>query len=395
LKKKALIIGGGFAGCSAAHQLELIGGWDVTLVEKSGFLGAGNKTRWYGGHPYTFGPRHFLTTYPETYEYINEIIPIRLCPEHEFLTYVEKDAAFYSYPINASDIPLMPEQKQINEELNIDKEKKALSIKEAKNFEEYWVASIGETLYSKFIDGYTRKMWNVKSNKEIDTFNWSPKGATLKEGPRAAWDSALSGYPYALNGYDDYFPFATKEAKVLLNTTAELVEISKKKFSINGVAKEFDLVVNTIGPDVLNNNKHGKLKYLGRKLELIVFPSKNVFPENVYFLYYANDEKFTRLVEYKKFTKHESDTTLVGMEIPVDNGGYDYPMPFKSEQRKAKKYFEEMPHNFYSIGRAGSYLYGIDIDDCIRQALIMKRELIEDSYAYPVPGKEYQFPELD
>ena len=33
--KKALIIGGGFAGCAAAHQLELLGGYEVTLVESS------------------------------------------------------------------------------------------------------------------------------------------------------------------------------------------------------------------------------------------------------------------------------------------------------------------------------------------------------------------------
>ena len=45
--KSALIIGGGFAGCAAAHQLDLLGGWDITLIEKSNFLGAGNKTRWY------------------------------------------------------------------------------------------------------------------------------------------------------------------------------------------------------------------------------------------------------------------------------------------------------------------------------------------------------------
>ena len=98
--KKALIIGGGFAGCSAAHQLSLLGGWDTTLVEKANFLGAGNKTRWYGGHPYTFGRRHFLTPYEDVFNYINEIIPIRKCPEHEFLTYVEQDNDFYAYPIN-------------------------------------------------------------------------------------------------------------------------------------------------------------------------------------------------------------------------------------------------------------------------------------------------------
>ena len=30
--KKALIIGGGIAGCAAAHQLTLQGGWDIELA---------------------------------------------------------------------------------------------------------------------------------------------------------------------------------------------------------------------------------------------------------------------------------------------------------------------------------------------------------------------------
>tara|TARA_B100002051_G_scaffold233843_1_gene233298 strand:+ start:3194 stop:4381 length:1188 start_codon:yes stop_codon:yes gene_type:complete len=395
MNKTALIIGGGFAGCAAAHQLQLLGGWDVTLVEKSSYLGAGNKTRWYGGHPYTFGPRHFLTTYPETYEYINKILPIRLCPEHEFLTYVESDNSFYSYPINSADIPNMPDSNLIQDELDIEENKKRELIENASNFEEYWVASIGQRLYGKFINQYTKKMWQVESNTEIDTFSWSPKGATLKHGPRAAWDCAISGYPYAADGYDGYFPIATEGSKVIFNTMAKLKNLEKKCFEIDGVSKQFDLVVNTIGPDVLMDNELGALKYLGRKLNLMVFPTEDVFPKDVYFLYYANSEEFTRLVEYKKFTKHKSSTSLVGMEIPVNNGGYDYPMPFKDQQKLASKYFEMMPDNFYSIGRAGSYLYGIDIDDCIRQALVMAEQIKEGSYEYPVPGKEYQFPELN
>ena len=38
--KKALIIGGGIAGCAAAHQLTLQGGWDISLVEKGPNIGA-------------------------------------------------------------------------------------------------------------------------------------------------------------------------------------------------------------------------------------------------------------------------------------------------------------------------------------------------------------------
>lgn len=394
-KKNALIIGGGFAGCATAHQLELLGGWDVTLIEKSNFLGAGNKTRWYGGHPYTFGPRHFLTPYEEVFSYINEIIPLRLCPEHEFLTYVERDNEFYTYPINMQDVRKMPDFDEIDNELNAIKNSGYDGVKNAKNLEEYWLASVGKTLYSKMIDTYNKKMWFVDDNKKIDTFNWSPKGVALKDGPKRAWDKSISGYPYSLDGYDKYFPFATKEARVLLNTTCKVSNIDKKEVIINNEKKSFDVIISTIGPDVLLDEEYGPLQYIGRELKLIVFPTEHVFPENVYFLYYANEEPFTRLVEYKKFTHHNSKTSLIGMEIPTLNGGYDYPVPFKEQQILARKYFDLMPEGVYSIGRAGSYLYGIDIDDCIRQSMIIADEIKNGGQENTVPGKEYQFPELN
>ena len=60
MKKKLLIIGGGFAGCCAAHMLQ-DKNFDIHIIENSNLLGGGVRTFWYGGHPYTFGPRHFLT----------------------------------------------------------------------------------------------------------------------------------------------------------------------------------------------------------------------------------------------------------------------------------------------------------------------------------------------
>ena len=59
--KKVLIIGGGFAGCATAHLLGEKKDLNVTLVEAGSELGAGVRTHFYGGHPFTFGPRHFLT----------------------------------------------------------------------------------------------------------------------------------------------------------------------------------------------------------------------------------------------------------------------------------------------------------------------------------------------
>ena len=282
--KKALIIGGGFAGCAAAHQLEILGGWDVTVVEAGPYLGAGVRTQWFGGHPYTFGPRHFLTPYQDVFEYLNSIIPLRKCPEHEFVTYVERDDDFYSYPINMSDVKKMPDYDKIKKEIKSKKDEEFIGAKNANNLEDYWIGSVGQTLFDKFIDQYNKKMWLVDDCKDIDTFNWSPKGVALKEGPKAAWDSAISAYPYASNGYDDYFDIATKKANVLLSTTIEEFNINDKEVTIGGKKISFDIIVSTISPDILYDYKYGKLKFLGRKLHTIVFPTEFVLPKNVYFL---------------------------------------------------------------------------------------------------------------
>lgn len=390
--KKVLIIGGGFAGCAAAHHLSNINNLDITLVESANHLGAGVRTNFYGGHPYTFGPRHFLTPYKEVYKYLNDIIPMRDCKEHEFITYVERDNDFYAYPINMNDVKRMPDSKKILGEMEFSQNKEE-RIENAQNLEDYWISSVGKTLFDKFIKNYNKKMWQVEDCKEIDTFSWSPKGVTLKDGARAAWDNIISAYPIDINGYNKYFDVSTKDIKVLLSTKIENYNLEEKTVTINSEKLKFDIIVNTISPDEILNYKYGKLRYLGREFHKIVFPTENVFPENVYFLYFANDEKFTRLVEYKKFTKHKSKTTLIGMEIPTIGNGKHYPLPFKKDLKLASKYFDELSSigNIYSIGRNGTYKYGVDIDDCIRQAMQVKELIEKNTYNYCITHKDYIF----
>jgi UDP-galactopyranose mutase len=382
--KTALIIGGGFAGCASAHMLSKQGGWDVTLIESNAYLGAGVRTHWYGGHPYTFGPRHFLTQNDAIFDYLNNVVPLRKL-EHEFVTYVEPDNAFYNYPIHKDDIKRMPDRDKIRDEIT-----NAKGVAGANNLEDYWIGSVGQTLFDKFIDGYNKKMWLVDDCEKIDTFNWSPKGVALKEGSKEAWDTAISAYPYAADGYNSYFDIATEGTKVLLNTRIEKYDIPNKAVVINGEKKQYDIIVSTIAPDEILDHRHGVLPFIGRDFHKLVFPTEHVFPEEIYFLYYANDEAHTRMVEYKKFTGHKSPTTLIGLEIPSMNGKH-YPVPFKSEIRKALKYYKELPEGVFSMGRAGSYLYGLDIDDCIWQAMLMAEQVKGGGQDHPVPGAEYRF----
>ena len=59
--------------------------------------------------------------------------------------------------------------------------------------------------------------------------------------------------------------------------------------------------------------------------------------------------------------------------------------------RKAEKYFQLMPEGVFSIGRAGSYRYKVDFDDCIEQAMELARVIKNgDGRVHPVLLERWQ-----
>ncbi len=385
--KNILIIGGGFAGCSSAEIISRIPGTKITLIEKSKTLGAGVRTFFRGGHPITFGPRHFLTTKKEAYDYLKKFLKLRNVNYHQFISYVRQDDNFYNYPLNTKDLEKMPDKKKIKSEI-----KAAKNVAQSKNLEEFWVRSVGRTLFNKTIRDYNKKMWQVDSCKEIDNFKWSPKGYTIKKGKQAAFDDRISMYPTEKDGYNSYFDRIPKikNVKVMFDANLKNINFKTRTANIDGNKIKFDILINTIAPDTLFNYKYGKLKFIGRDLHTFVLPGEYAFPKDVFFIYFPNNEKFTRLVEYKKFTRHKSKNTIIGMEIPSNNGRY-YPVPFSKEQKKSLKYFRLFPEWTYSIGRAGTYRYEVDIDDCILQSLEIGKQIKNNIYNGPrVSGDQYQ-----
>ncbi len=357
---KVLVLGGGTAGCAASHFLTDLG-HQVTLIERSKVLGGSCRTYYWGGHPYTLGPRHFLTKQEKVWNYFDTHCPMTRYEGHEFFTYVERDQAFYHFPIHRDEVDEMPDADKIRAELGACK-----GPEQANNLEEYWLESVGPTLYDKFIRQYSKKMWQIESNSEITDFGFTPKGVALKTGPvKAAWSEAMSGFPTAANGYDDYFDLAVEGTDVHFGTTAEEFDIPNRRVMIDGEWTEWDIIVSTLSPEILFDSCYGELRWMGRDFFKLVLPVKEALPEHVFFLYYANDEPFTRIVEYKKFYKYDSPTTLLGIEIPSFRNKL-YPFPMKKDQDLAQKYLDLLPENVYSIGRMGSYRY-LDMGNIIEQ----------------------------
>ena len=365
MNKKAIVVGGGFAGCTAANILKARG-FDCTIIEKSGLLGGGVRTFFYHGHPYTFGPHHLLVDVDKMYiyDYYSKYVDFYEL-DHYNMTYVGQDDAFYTFPIHNDDVQEMPDSEKIYSELNDSQNA------EPTNFEDYWIGLVGNTLYDKFINKYSKKMWGVKNNKEIDEVTFSFKNKkedNLKKGSKKCFDGKKNVYyPVHKDGYNRYFDICADGCNVLLNTAPERIDPIKKEVLISGETMSCDVLVSTVSPDMLFDFQYGELPYMGRDFMKLILPIERVTPEPYYFIHYANDEPFTRVFEYKLLTRHKSKNTLLGIEFPSKKNKL-YPYPIKSEIARAKKYLDLLPDDVFSIGRSGKYFYDnqdMIIKDCL------------------------------
>lgn len=362
--KKAVIVGGGFAGCTAASMLKKKN-FDVTLIEGADVLGGGCRTYFYHGHPYTLGPRHLLINRDEMFvwDYFSQFLTLREL-KHHTMTYVPQDNKFYTYPIHIDEIAEMPDRDKIYQELE-----NRGDIKMSKDFEEYWINSVGPTLYEKFIHTYSEKMWQIKNNKMIDEFAFSPKGVALKEGSKQCFEGQkVIAYPVELDGYNSYFEKCVEGCTVLFNTVITKFDLDNKRVLANDQWIAGDVLVNTASIDSVFDYMYGELKYIGRDFLKVILPIEQITPDPYYFIHYAGDEPYTRVVEYKLLTGYKSPDTLIGIEFPSDKNKL-YPYPVKAELEKAQRYINSLPEDVYTIGRLGKYHYdNIDmvVKDCFK-----------------------------
>ncbi len=366
---KAIVLGGGVTGCASARELTARK-FDVTLIEKQPYLGGGCHTFFWGGHPYTEGPRPLHVASEKIFNYINDIVPMRTFPLY-LDTYIERDRSFYSFPIHWNDIQSMPDRDKIMKEL-----KSLPEENNANNLEDGWLNAVGPTLYSKYIKMYTEKMWEVESNKVFEGYSWSVKGKAIQKGDRTVElepGKTVCAYPIEETGYNRFFEYCVKDAKVILGKEIKSVDLEKKTVCIDNEQLQADILVSTIALDDLMQNAYGELRYMGRDFYPIVLPIEHIFRDNHHFIYYPNDERYTRIVEYKNITLHRAKDTLLVMEVPSHrNKLYSYNI--KSEQDRAGKYLSALPSNVYSVGRLGTYKY-LTIGQCFESVWELMKKI--------------------
>jgi UDP-galactopyranose mutase len=367
--KKAIVIGGGFAGCTITYFLQQKG-FQVTIIEGTDRLGGGCHTFFYHGHPYTLGPHHLLINSGEMFvwNFMNQFLTLREL-KHHTLTYVSQDERFYTYPIHEDEIAQMPDNEKIQAELENRKK-----VKDSQNFEDYWINSVGKTLYNKFIHQYSEKMWQVKNNEEIDEFAFSPKGVALKTGSKQCFEgNKVIAYPIEMDGYNSYFNKCVAGSTIIYNTRVKTFDLDKKRVLAGQEWISGDIVINTASIDLLFEYCFGELRYIGRDFMKIILPIEKITPAPYYYIHYAGDEPYTRIVEYKLLTGYKSPDTLIGIEFPSFKNKL-YPYLIKSEIEKANKYISLLPKDCYTMGRMGKYHYD-NMDIIIKDSMQLSKEL--------------------
>ena len=370
---KAIILGGGFAGCTVAHLLHRAG-WETTLIEKEPHLGGGCRTFFHAGHPFTYGPRVYYGYSDKVLAWLSAVVPIRKFG-FELRTLAHEPPGlprkFWTYPPHELDLADYPRWSQIADELAA----RDNSVEPA-DFEQYYLQKIGPTLYDMFVDHYSRKMWSIDSNKVFDIFKWSAKDKPIESGTREAYKGAHLGYPTHAGGYNAYFDKMV-EGTAVIHGHAKVVNLQDGpvRVFVAGIALDADIVISTIPIDELCGHVLGELPYAGRDFHLAVLPCKQVFPGDVRFCHYASPEdEWTRITEFKKITYHESESTLLVMEKP-SKANQLYPYLTKANMAKVAEYQKMLPPNVHSIGRLGTYKYST-IEQTIVQAFQCAAKLL-------------------
>ena len=375
-----LIIGAGFSGLVAAHQLSNAG-HKCTIVDRRPHL-AGNAHDSYdkaGVLTHNYGPHYFRTNSQRIIDYLSAFTawnPV----DYTIKSFTEEK--YWPFPINLNTYETLIGKPATTAEFEQYLAENRHHISNPKNSEEVILSQVGSRLYELFFEGYTLKQW--------------------KRHPRELDPSVCGRIPIRTNRDDRYLSeeFQALPAKgythllenilaACPNTTLELntdFQEARAKFS-------HDHLIFTGAIDEYFGRKFGSLPYRSLRFEHESFSSSQLISREsisgkpgfwqpaMQVNYPAEDIPFTRIVEIKHATGQKIDATSIVREFPAD---WDiskepyYPVPAPEATAAYQKYATLAATEIHTtfIGRLATYRY-YNMDQVTGMALAASAKLIK------------------
>lgn len=355
-----VIAGAGLAGLTVAERIANEKGEKVLIVEKRPHIG-GNIYDSYnedGILIHNYGPHIFHTNDREVYYYLGQFTKWNDF-WHRVLTQV--DGNLIPMPITLETINRLYHMEMTPEEMEKFIEKRAVPIEEIKTSRDVALSKVGEDIYSKFFENYTKKQWGVDPG-EIDTSVISRIPLRFNRDTRYFTDKYQGMPRYGYTKMCEAM-IQNKKIKLLLNTDFEEIrnEISYGTLIYTGPADEYF------------HEKHGKLPY--RSVDFLMETYDLESYQDAPVVNYPNDFDYTRITEFKKLTGQEHKKTTIMKEFPKAEGEPYYPFPTAEARAQFALYQKEMAaeKNVYFLGRLAEYRY-YNMDAVVRSALNLYRE---------------------
>jgi UDP-galactopyranose mutase len=238
------------------------------------------------------------------------------------------------------------------------------------------VAQVGEDLYAKFFEGYTRKQWGVDPS-QLDKSVAARVPARTNTDDRYFTDSFQC---MPAQGYTQMFERMLGDPRITVMTGQSYDDLPGDI--------SWDHMVWTGPIDEYFDHRLGKLPYRSLRFEHETLDTAQA--QQVAVVNYPDYAvPYTRITEYKHLTGQHAAVTSITREYPADEGDPYYPVPNPEAQAMYKRYdamARECDHVTF-VGRLATYRY-YNMDQIVGQALATWRRLDARWRTEQVAGSE-------
>jgi UDP-galactopyranose mutase len=345
MKYDYLIVGSGLFGSTFA-QLAKEDGKKCLIIDKRDHIGGNCYTKNVSGiDVHMYGPHVFHTNNDNIWNYVNKFTKFSNYINRPKVNFNDK---IYSFPINLMTLYQLWNIKT-PEEARTKLDNVKIKIEDPKNLEEWILSQVGEEIYYTFIYGYTKKQWNTE--------------------PRNLPSFIIKRLPIRLNFDDNYFfdkyqgipeyGYTKMISNMIDGIDLDLhCDYLEKKDYYDSLAKR---VLYTGPIDKFFDYSHGTLSYRSLRFEISEYQIED-YQGNAIINYTSESIPYTRTIEHKHFTTHNSTNTIVSKEYPQNwKPGLDEYYPINNELNNTiynnYKKLSSLNNKYIFGGRLAEYKY--------------------------------------
>ncbi|WP_312304097.1 UDP-galactopyranose mutase [Pulveribacter sp.] len=353
-----LIVGGGFAGCVLAERLASQLGQRVLIVDRREHIGGNaydclDKA---GVLIHRYGPHIFHTNAQRVVDYLSQFTEWRPY-EHRVLAQV--DGQQVPIPINLTTLNrlygLALDEAGAAAFLAV----RAVPMERVASSRDVVVSQVGEELYAKFFEGYTRKQWG-RDARELDKMVTARVPTRTNADDRYFQDSFQC---MPLHGYTRMFERMVDHPGITFWPGTDFAEVKDRV--------RYEQLVYCGPVDEYFGHCFGRLPYRSLRFEHRTLDQE--WLQSVAVVNYpAPEVPFTRITEYKHLTGQVHPRTSITHEYPTDEGDPYYPVPAPENAALYRRY-EALTENTPGVaftGRLGTYRY-YNMDQVVAQSLAL------------------------